>query len=217
MPTEELCPQLTNALTEIGSGDFRIMTDDVRPDIVRPVFYEPVFFDEDGELASQKIIYLASAATKPKSAQQSIDRVAAAIELTDTASNPVRYAIEQQAGHLDDKPDFLEEILPVIDAQSTTNTARVIGGLLMIKDARTSVVGLRCVYNRALMEASTTWQLRDLALSGELGDDPTEGIKSRNPDDLGDIAARMTLHCLAASRKLKPALILAPTLGLRNM
>lgn len=217
MPTQELCPQLTNALSEIGNGDFRIMTDTVCPDIVRPVLYEPVFFDEDNELASQKVIYTASVAAKPQSAQRAIDRVMAAIELTDAASNPVKHAIVQQAEYPNDRPDFLEEILPAIDAQSATNTARVIGSLLMIKDAGTSVVGLRCVYNRALMEASTTWQLRDLALSGAGGDKLTDGIKDRNPDDLGDVAARMVLHCLAASRKLKPALIFAPTLGLRNM
>jgi hypothetical protein len=128
VPTEEMCPQLTNALAEIGSGNFRVMTDSVRPDVVRPVLYEPVFFDENNELASQKIIYLASAATKPKSAQQAIDRVTSAIELTPTTSNPVKYAIEQQAGYPSDKPDFLEEILIAIDAQATTNTARVIGG-----------------------------------------------------------------------------------------
>lgn len=217
MPTQELCPQLADALAEIGNGDFRIMTDSVRPDTVRPVAYEPVFFDEDNELASQKVIYTASVATKPRSAQQAIDRVMTAIELTDAASNPVKHAIAQQSGYPNDKPDFLNEILPAIDAQSATNTARVIGGLLMVKDANTSVVGLRCVYNRALMETSTTWQLRDLALSGAWSDESTDGIKARNPNDLGDVAARMVLHCLTVSRRLKPALIFAPTLGLRNM
>jgi hypothetical protein len=88
---------------------------------------------------------------------------------------------------------------------------------LVVKDARTSVVGLRCVYNRALIGSSTTWQLRDLALAGVFDDEGAEGIKARNPNEIGNVAVRMALHCLATSRNLKPALILAPTLGLRNM
>lgn len=216
MPTEKLCPQLTNALEEIGQGNFRIMTDDFRPDIVRPVLYEAVFFNEANELTSQKVIYTASEVRRPEPAQRAIDRVVK--QLTDPATNPVRYAIEEQAKYPDDRPYFLDEILPKIDAQSATNTARIIGGLLMVKDATTSEVGLRCVYNQALMEAGPTWDLRENALSGVLGSDESiEGIKTRNPDTLGDIAVRMVLHCLAASQELKPALIYAPNLGFRDL
>lgn len=217
MPTQELYPQLENAFNEICDGNFRMMFDDVRPEIIRPVLYEPAFFDENDELTSQKIIYTASVASKPKSAQQAMDRVAHAIELTDTASNPVKYAIEEQAAFPDDEPDFLREILAKVDVQ-TANTARVIGGLLMVKDAYKSTVGLRFVYNRALMDVSTTWELRELAMeTGEAYGPGADGIKTRNPNDLGDVAVRMALHCLQASRKLKPTLIFAPALGFRNM
>lgn len=217
MPTGELHEQLFEALSEIGaSGSFRIMTDSVRPDISRPVMHEIVFFDEDDELTSQRVIYTASSVSKPRAAQKSIDRVSNTMQSADPKTNPVKYAIAKQEMYPDENPYFLDEIFPTIKSQQG-NTARAIGGLLIVKDVSSNVVGLRCYYNRVLLDSAPTWELRELAINGVLDDGGAESIKVRNQDDLGNIAVQMVVHCLAASKKLKPALIHAPSLGLQGV
>ena len=217
MPTQEICPQLVPALEEIGAGDFRVMMDVVRPEVVRPVMYEPVFFEADGRLASQKLIYTQSVASKPKSAGQAIDRVASAVARVDSRTNLVKLAIEQRGEFSGDSPELVEEIRTAIDAQQTTNTARVVGGLLLVKDVTTSLLGMRYVYNRALLDLKMMWELRDYAIAGGLSEQTRADARARNPDSLGTAAATVSVFCESVATPLKPALIFAPSLGLRGM
>lgn len=218
MPTQATSPQLGDAIMGVFDSNFRLLYDDERPDVVRPVFYEPVFFDEaDDRLLSQRILYVSTQVARPPAAHKAIDTVQAALDQISPELNPVKHAMDRQASYPSDKSDFLDELLPVVKAQ-TENKSRTIGGLLMVKDAETNHVGLRCVYNRALMEVGATWQLRDLALDGHLGDDPNVSrLKSRDPHELGNVVVGMVLHCLAASEKLKPSIVFAPNLGFRGL
>lgn len=215
MPTQELSAQLKDAFTEIGDGDFRIMSDFTRHEISRPVMYEPVFFDENNELVSQKILYSNSAISKARSAQNYIENVQRAFDAIDP-NNPVKNEILDQKGFNEEKPYFLEELLTHVDRQQN-NTARVIGGLLILKDYQTSLVGLRTVYNRALMDISTSWEIRDVLIKYDVENKYAKLVKNRDIDMLSGIAVRMAIHCLYYSKKLKPNIIFAPNIGIKNL
>lgn len=215
MPTQDLYPQLTNAFIEIGDGAFRLMSDFTRPDICRPVMYEPVFFDKNNELVSQKVLFSNSVLNKPRSVQNYIDNVQHAFDVIDP-SNPVKYEFIDQKSYIEEKPYFLEELQSHVDIQHN-NTARVIGGLLMVKDYQTSLVGLRTVYNRVLMDISTSWEIRDVFIKYDVENQYAKLVKNRDTDMLGGIAVRMTIHCLKYSKKLKPNIIHAPNIGIQNL
>lgn len=206
LPTEPVIDQLVTAFddispTEYRPSEFSIMHDGIFFDAVRPVFYEPFYYDKE-ELApvSQRIIYSMTVRKKPAAQQQLIDMIDQVWNTIDELNRVKFYA--ENAQQTIAVPGFFERVHDEYVIDQAHNTSKTIGGLLMVKCAETNRVGLRCVYNKALMN-----------ITDEI--DQLRGVEEADEQRTRDLSAMAACYGLANSIKRKPAIVTFPnTVGI---